>query len=61
MVLSIQYRSLGQSESIGPFLGRHVNFSIFSRWTTRAHMSILITYLEFAWKIKFDEYDIIDM
>jgi hypothetical protein len=36
-------------------------FSIFSRWSTRAHVSILIAYLESSQKIESDEYDIIDM
>jgi hypothetical protein len=48
-------------ESFGPFLGDMHDISIFSRWSTRARMSIMIVDLESSQKIESDEYDIIDM
>jgi len=53
--------SLRHFESFGPFSGEMCNIFIFSRWSTKARMSILITDLESSRKTESDEYDIIDM
>jgi hypothetical protein len=53
--------SLDSFESFGPFPSDMHDIPIFSGWSTRTRMSILIAYLESSRKTKSDDYDIIDM
>jgi hypothetical protein len=61
MVLSIHGWSLHDSELDGTFPGDMHDISIFSKWSTRARMLILIANSKSSQKTEFDEYDIIDM
>jgi hypothetical protein len=48
-IQSVQYWSLRHSDSFGPVPGDMDEVPIFSRWSTRARMKILIAYLESSW------------
>jgi hypothetical protein len=61
MILSIYPGSLQKIESDEPILSDMQGLTIFSRWSSRPCMSILIAYLESSRRIESDEYDIIDM
>jgi hypothetical protein len=61
LIPSIYYSSLQKIKSDEPISSDMQGLTIFSRWSSRPCMSILIAYLESPRRIESDEYDIIDM